>query len=151
MLKLSLWLAGRTWTTNYIDVTWSYSPLTLFTPPHPCRRANRQLNLTSFYAPNSFHIWCCQPKGDRLRSPNSTAYVFLRLPIDGGPLSLRGSHLVAVDTTDAESRPTVDASLHLVHTNNSHTRVIAVGYSALGWVGQITPLTLKFFFLLFLL
>ena len=145
MLKLSLWLAGRTWTTNYIFITWSYSQLTPFTPPHPRRRANRQLNLTSSYAPYSFHIWCCQPKGDRLRSPNSTTCVFLRLPIDGGPLSLRASYLVALDTTDAGSRPTVDASHRSTQTNNSHPRAITVWFSVLGWAGQITPLTLNTF------
>ena len=34
-LKLSLWLTGRTWTTNYRSITWSYSPLTPFTPTFP--------------------------------------------------------------------------------------------------------------------
>ena len=126
-----MWLAGRTWTTNYIFITWSYSQLTPFTPPHPRRRANRQLNLTSSYAPYSFHIWCCQPKGDRLRSPNSPTYVFLRLPIDGGPLSLRGSYLVALDTTDAESRPTVDAP---TQTNNHIHRLTLL--NTVHWVGQ---------------
>ena len=129
-----MWLVGRTWTSNYRSILWSYSPLTSFTPPGPRRRANRQFNLTSFCVPFSFHIWCCQPKGDRLRSPNSTAYVFPRLPIDGGPLSLRGSYLVALDTTDAESRPTVDASLRATQTNN-HIHGLSL-LDTVHWVGQ---------------
>ena len=80
------------------------------------------------------NIWCCQPKGDRLRSPNSTTYVFLRLPIDGGPLSLRGSNLVALDTTDAESRPTVDDPDKQSHTNN-HIHGLSL-LDTVRWVGQ---------------
>ena len=67
----------------------------------------------------------CQPKGDRLRFPNSITCAFLRLPIDDRPLSRRGSPLVVYALRTRKAAPP--------YTTYTHTLMLNCSVPSISW------------------